>query len=670
MLKLLVAVCTAALAYSANAKALEPVLDFSDQISTQEALHPELSQDGAYKLARSHFLPDYQAALTGRTSASNGGGSSTKTCATYGAVEINGCPKDTVGEGKYTPAPGVTCYKNCKAKTCSEVSSSYQSSIPEDYKCTPVSTAAGVTCYKDCEPKTCSEIDSAYVESCGSHYKGVLVLSKAGITCYKSCTPMSCTEVNRSYKTSVPDGYKCTRVVTNANVPCYKDCTPKSCSEVNSSYKSSVPEDYKCTPFSTVAGVTCYRDCTAKSCTEVNSSYKSSIPAGYKCSSILTKANVVCYKNCTAKSCTEVNSSYKDSQPSGETCTKFTTAAGKVCYKDCKANSCESYGEMPAVPGGYICAKAVHGDLTCYKDCTQSYCGTGYANGDKVYDATNGKLIALKEGTKYYNIWNFESLGGANCATRIPQCTDKGGIVPSLNMLPSLEELATNQGKEVKDSFDSNNTPGYGFCTSTQCGSKKHFITNRKSTYNGKEYSYERSSDITATACRDETGGDNNGKSSTTPSGVYVEMAVARLCMRDCSKLMCPYNYTTSPCGSRTELARVTIDGGTVCYKCSSSSSSSSGSSSGCTASDTGHAKCKALGLCSFKWCYIPKACYNTGGTMGFINDCTMLVSKPGGGTTYQSRYNYANCIAATDASGKTDPYGEYHCCSECNSAQ
>ena len=83
----------------------------------------------------------------------------------------------------------------------------------------------------------------------------------------------------------------------------------------------------------------------------------------------------------------------------GETATVTTTEY--LCV------TTETTCEVPCanhVPDGHICTQSTINGKTCYTDCEPSICGTGYISEGEhiVYDSTH-KMIAVKQGGKYYN---------------------------------------------------------------------------------------------------------------------------------------------------------------------------------------------------------------------------------------------------------------------------
>ena len=219
-----------------------------------------------------------------------------------------------------------------------------------------------------------------------------------------------------------------------------------------------------------------------------------------------------------------------------------------------KEISCENEGYISAVADGYICTAVTSNGKTCYKDCQQSNCGTGFvAEGDNVAYDSAGKAIALLYNNKYYLPKTF-SCGGRTFAVAQQNIADN----PQYIMPPSSLRIAISK-------FTSTTS----YWTSTQCGSAQHVIGTGACT-----------SDTTTQSC---TMGllncmDNcpTGYSlSSCTSSQYQQATTTTASGKTCYKCVtdsCPSGQYTSCSGTYTvSTAGGTTPSGTQCYTCSCS---------------------------------------------------------------------------------------------------
>ncbi len=440
MLKLLVVVCSAVAAYSANAKTLE----INTGLLSEEIMLSEPSQDGAYKLARSHFLPDYQAALTGRTSQSNGGGN-TKTCASYGNY-FSECPSGTVGVGKTQPAPGVTCYKACDCDMNIfkyNYSNCMSPKLMGERKCekltsketggkatvTTVSTWVdytkvpnGFTYYSACgcgsdftlsscpNGALCQECDGKYKQTgCKSGYtkqvNGTCCLN--GYANIPSCP-------NTAPTRECPTSECCRCLCLNNDASCtasnYPYSTPPTCARSADSCStgcgSNLVTRYKVTKWT--AGYSTDGKCTVTPCPTGYSVDKTSCATGYKLETNGYSAGKPCGK-CVQKSCSE--GGYVESCAEGYKPTGPVSYGGKTCYTGCTPKTCSEGGYKDSCGTGYTANPVTYGGRTCY-NCTQKPCSDGG------YKDSCGE--GYKEGTSV-------TYGGKTCYNCIQRpCSDGG----------------------------------------------------------------------------------------------------------------------------------------------------------------------------------------------------------------------------------------------------
>ncbi len=356
----------------------------------------------------------------------------------------------TVGGGSCTTAAGTTLYKTCTCsagyklqgsscvkKSCSEYNGAYKDTIPNNYKCTPVSSSLvdGLTCYKDCSLKTCT--DYGYLSAKPAQKACSTVTPYTGLTCYNNCK--SCSDYNSSYKDAIPADNKCSTVSSTlvGGLTCYTNCSLKTCTDYNSSYKTNIPSGYKCDEITPRSGLKCYHSCTKKTCTDYNTTYKSSVPDDYKCTQVATSSvgGLTCYTGCALKTCTDYNSSYKTSIPTDNKCTSVTPRSGLTCYHSCSLKGCSDYSYSASIPSGQTCTSVTpRSGLTCYKDCKASgyqkvaiaFPGNSifaYAGPNFGQDATCEGKMGINE-TSTYCFWPEGAVsgfpwGGTMAATRV-----------------------------------------------------------------------------------------------------------------------------------------------------------------------------------------------------------------------------------------------------------
>ncbi len=405
MLKLLVVVCSAVAAYSANAKTLE----INTGLLSEEIMLSEPSQDGAYKLARSHFLPDYQAALTGRTSQSNGGGN-TKTCASYGNY-FSECPSGTVGVGKTQPAPGVTCYKACDCNmdlftyhkgnctspkliggtSCKKLTSATvgaKATVSEVSMMAPSSAPSG-TYYSDCGCGSDFTLSScpygALCDVCEGKYKQTGCKSgynrQANGTCCLNGYANIPSCPNTAPTRECPTSECCRCLCLNNDASCtasnYPYSTPPTCARSADSCStgcgSNLVTRYKVTEWT--AGYSTDGKCTVTPCPEGQSTNKT-CSTGYKLENTqYYSAGKVC-KKCVQKSCSEggyVENCSEDYKPTSSP----ISYGGKKCYIGCTLKTCTDYNSSykTSIPTDYKCTSVTpRSGLTCYKGCTLKTC--------------------------------------------------------------------------------------------------------------------------------------------------------------------------------------------------------------------------------------------------------------------------------------------------------
>ncbi len=407
MKKLLLAVSALATVCISEARAEADIY----QENNLASLTIDLQAPQETKIAGIKWLPDYLGKNMDRTSASNGGGSNTKTCASYGNY-FSECPSGTVGVGKTQPAPGVTCYKACDCNmdlftyhkgnctspkliggtSCKKLTSATvgaQAAVIRNVSMTTPSSTPDGTFYSECgcgsdftlsscpNGALCQECDGKYKQTgCKSGYN-----RQANGTCclngYSNSTVCPNEKPTKIYATS--ECYMC--VCPNDNASCtasaYPYSTPPTCARsadrCSTGCGSNLVTRYKVTEWT--AGYSTDGKCTVTPCPEGQSTNKT-CSTGYKLENTqYYSAGKVC-KKCVQKSCSE--GGYVDSCGEDYKLTGPVTYGGKTCYTGCTPKTCSevnsSYKDSQA--SGESCTKVTtKAGKTCYKDCVK--CATG-----------------------------------------------------------------------------------------------------------------------------------------------------------------------------------------------------------------------------------------------------------------------------------------------------
>ncbi len=325
------------------------LLDNSAQIN---ALIPESlsSTDNSFLLARTNFLPDYQAKLGGRIA--EGGkmrGSDddvhNQRCAAYN--KLGSCPSHSVGKGRKVYPGGLVCYDECVCDL------SYY--IYNGSKCAAPKELGGESCTVTTTNSKFSWLASSEVYfskcSCPNEYRFTQDLYNTYVT-KGTATCSSCTDDNGiHYKCSCPAEYKFSSS-TLANGTCSAPCSVTLARAPEEYYR------YACTCNTgyvmNAAGTACEKDCTGYNNT--------SCPEGANCEQC-TAGGVKKYKitSCKETEGWEVGSTYR---LTGE----IATCKAKKCPTDFSTNTtgCSVDGYTLTTngkSGGKPCGKCVCGNL-------------------------------------------------------------------------------------------------------------------------------------------------------------------------------------------------------------------------------------------------------------------------------------------------------------------
>ena len=127
---------------------------------------------------------------------------------------------------------------------------------------------------------------------------------------------------------------------------------------------------------------------------------------------------------------------------------------------------CEDGGYYPALPTGYICETVTYENLSCYKNCSSSTCGTGtYSASDGIAYDSAGKAIALLYNNKYYLPKTF-SCGGRTYAEAQQNIADNPQyIMPSASLISKIKKFTTTTSYWT-DTTCSGHIAGDGKCYS------------------------------------------------------------------------------------------------------------------------------------------------------------------------------------------------------------
>ena len=326
--------------FAGIAPALGSPLDFSYTHNTTLTV-PELSEpEASFHLAKTWFLPDWQAGMGSRTDTAPAGSGDRQdlTCSTYG-----GCPSipTKMNCSESFAANGMTCYKSCSCKSGYNLINSADICLGCENPCDTVTSAAapyGCQTFWAVCPSKCQV---AYPDNCRNR----TAASDKGYGCekYFSDCASKCEKVYtdncRNLTAASDKGYGCEKYFDDCSSKCEKayddncrirpdntteyGCEKKwnDCPSKCETGKTCIKNDCSSFPFTTIPANANYSSCSA-GCGENTLFYKvTSCKTGY-----LLKNNLCLSDSCphgfTKSSCAE---GYIES---GRQITEY----GSVCY--------------------------------------------------------------------------------------------------------------------------------------------------------------------------------------------------------------------------------------------------------------------------------------------------------------------------------------------------